>query len=111
MQKWGSMMNNLQDNMAKLLSKVSDMQTNVDNSKQNTVSTHQTEGDKGERQIKSQNTRRDSVESWQSNDSFEALRSKITNYLENVISQNQVIIQENQKLRQNIGNVSKHNFI
>jgi len=106
MQKWGNMMSGLQENMAKLLTKVSDMQTNIDNSKQNTSPQQEStnlHSEKTERHKAGQNTRRDSVESLQTNDSFEALRLKITNYLENVINQNQVIIEENQKLRQNIG--------
>ena len=103
-------MNGLQENMAKLLAKVSDMQVNVDNAKHGSLS-KENEGEKMEKGKKGQSGRRDSVDSLQTNDSFEALRSKITNYLENVISQNQVIIEENQKLRQNIGRVINCEFV
>ncbi len=95
-------MGTLQENMAVLLTKISDMQNNTDNSKSKESGRGQS--GRSEQVLKQEHSlRNDTLDSVQSNDSFEALRSKITNYLENVISQNQVIIEENQKLRQNIG--------
>jgi len=111
MNKWSGMMMGLQENMSRLLQKVSDMQTGMDSVK--TRSTNFQHIDildtaKTTDNMQSVNhLRKGSIESMPSTDSFETLRAKITNYLENVISQNQVIIQENQRLRQNMDSVRK----
>lgn len=101
-------MASLQDNMSKLLGKVSDMQNNMDNVK--TKVAHIQSGEKmidtirTERETRtSHSTEKSLADQLGTPDNFETLRSQITNYLENVMNQNQVIIQENQKLRQSVG--------
>ena len=103
MEQWGSAIVSLQDNMNKLVEKVSTVFNNIENPKthheQNPMPTIPEEAKREENMRPSHNLNNSQT----LGDYLEDFKKNITVYLDSVVNQNQTIIEENHKLRQNLG--------
>ena len=99
MEQWGSAIVSLQDNMNKLVEKVSNIMDNIEHPKPTVT-------EETKRDDKSEETMRPSAHNLNKSqtlgDYLEDFKKNITVYLDSVINQNQIIIEENHKLRQNL---------
>lgn len=106
MEQWGSAIVSLQDNMNKLVDKVSNIMENIEHPKPNDQTNMPTVPEETKRDDKSEETMRPSAHNLNKSqtlgDYLEDFKKNITVYLDSVINQNQTIIEENHKLRQNL---------
>ena len=105
MEQWGSAIVSLQDNMNKLVDKVSNIMENIEHPKPNDQTNMPTEETKRNDKSAEENMRPSAQnlnKSQTLGDYLEDFKKNITVYLDSVINQNQTIIEENHKLRQNL---------
>ena len=99
MEQWGSAIVSLQNNMNTLVEKVSNIMDDIEHPKP-------TVPEETKRDEKAEETMRPSAHNLNKSetlgDYLEEFKKNITGYLDSVISQNQTIIEENHKLRQNL---------
>ncbi len=110
MENWGFVMSSLQDNMSKLLEKVSTMSQKVENEGGNTHKENLQDGEKNlpEKFEEGQHSLESQVlnQSQTLGEYLEDFKKTVTVYMENVLTQNQTIITDNHKLRQSLGELS-----
>lgn len=99
MEQWGSAIVSLQNNMNTLVEKVSNIMDDIEHPKP-TVPEETKRGEKAEETMRPSAHNLNKSETL--GDYLEDFKKNITGYLDSVISQNQTIIEENHKLRQNL---------